>query len=97
MRRIAERHINETTKPAKEISRAARYAWITGVGSASLYMLLFAYSDLILRMAKATLHGDKGLFFVPILIAFAFSFVHGAFTGHFWEALGLKPKQRKQA
>lgn len=28
---------------------------------------------------------------VPILIAFAVSLVHGAFTGLFWEMMGLKP------
>lgn len=28
---------------------------------------------------------------IPILLAFAISIVHGAFTGLFWEAMGLKP------
>jgi hypothetical protein len=28
---------------------------------------------------------------VPILIAFAISSVHGAFTGLFWDLMGLKP------
>ena len=28
---------------------------------------------------------------LPVLIAFAVSFVHGAFTGLFWEMMGLKP------
>ena len=28
---------------------------------------------------------------LPILIAFAVSYVHGAFTGLFWELMGLKP------
>lgn len=28
---------------------------------------------------------------IPILIAFAISYVHGAFTGLFWELMGLKP------
>ncbi len=31
-------------------------------------------------------------FFVPITIAFLFSFAHGHFTGEFWEVLGIKPK-----
>lgn len=34
---------------------------------------------------------------VPILIAFALSFAHGAFTGLFWEAMGLKPATRPAA
>ena len=28
---------------------------------------------------------------VPIAIAFVISFAHGAFTGLFWEVMGLKP------
>ena len=33
---------------------------------------------------------------VPISIAFAISFTHGAFTGLFWELMGLKPAQSKE-
>lgn len=28
---------------------------------------------------------------LPIMLAFAISYVHGAFTGLFWELMGLKP------
>ena len=31
-------------------------------------------------------------FMVPISIAFLFSFVHGHFTGEFWNVLGIKAK-----
>jgi hypothetical protein len=31
---------------------------------------------------------------VPILLAFAISFVHGAFTGLFWDLMGLKPARK---
>jgi len=31
-------------------------------------------------------------FIGPIAIAFLFSFVHGHFTGEFWDWLGIKPK-----
>jgi len=31
---------------------------------------------------------------VPILVAFAISFVHGDFTGLFWEMMGLKPASK---
>lgn len=31
---------------------------------------------------------------IPILIAFAISFTHGAFTGLFWDVMGLKPASR---
>jgi uncharacterized membrane protein HdeD (DUF308 family) len=34
----------------------------------------------------------KWTFIVPIAIAFLFSFVHGHFTGEFWDLLGIKPK-----
>jgi uncharacterized membrane protein HdeD (DUF308 family) len=33
----------------------------------------------------------KWTFIVPIGIAFLFSFVHGHFTGDFWDILGIKP------
>jgi hypothetical protein len=31
---------------------------------------------------------------IPILIAFAISLTHGAFTGLFWDVMGLKPANR---
>lgn len=34
---------------------------------------------------------------LPVLIAFAISFAHGAFTGLFWEVMGLKPASRPAA
>lgn len=43
-------------------------------------------------LAQSTRRGDKRLFFVPIGIALLFSFVHGAFTGRFWDVLGLKAR-----
>jgi len=33
---------------------------------------------------------------VPILLAFAISYVHGAFTGLFWELMGLKPRHQEK-
>ena len=32
---------------------------------------------------------------VPILIAFAMSYAHGAFTGRFWDSMGLKAVSSK--
>lgn len=64
-----------------------------GVMSAALYYLLYLYGDDIRRLAEMTHAGDKQYFYVPIVIAVVFSFVHGAFTGHFWDVLGLKPKK----
>lgn len=92
MRKIANRYIEQAAQPARPLSRATLLAWITGAASIVLYVLLYKYSDTIIDLARATLRGDKELFFIPILIALAFSFIHGAFTGHFWDALGLKAK-----
>lgn len=64
-----------------------------GVLSLGLYVLLFTYEQDVLRLS---LEGAWG-FLVPIVIAFIFSFVHGAFTGGFWDMLGLKAKKRKES
>ncbi len=63
-----------------------------GLVSLVLYVLLFTNADAIL-----TLSLQKGWgFIVPIAIAFLFSFVHGAFTGGFWDMMGLKAQARKE-
>ncbi|MBI2752606.1 MAG: hypothetical protein HYX46_03700 [Betaproteobacteria bacterium] len=71
---------------------------IWGVGSLALYALLFLFSDETIELARRTRDGEKIWFVVPIVIAFLFSLVHGAFTGYFWDAIGLKPadKNRKK-
>ena len=33
---------------------------------------------------------------LPLLTAFVFSLAHGAFTGYFWEVLGVKARQPKR-
>lgn len=60
--------------------------------SVALYALLFWFDEELLELAQSTRRGDKRLFFVPIGIALLFSFVHGAFTGRFWDVLGLKAR-----
>ena len=93
MRYIAERYLKDydTGKPSAAIGAAQAM----GLLSAVLYVLLFQHSDMLVRLAELTRQGDKMFFFVPIAIALIFSLVHGAFTAHFWEALGLKPKSTK--
>lgn len=71
-------------------------AVLFGVASVVLYVLMFTYSDDLIEMAHRTRQGEKVYFVVPIIIAFVFSYVHGAFTGHFWDVLGLKPAQQKK-
>lgn len=88
---------NAANNPAsgrKSMSKATRYAILYGIGSLVLYFLLFLFNDEIRQMAEATSRGDKTLFFVPIIVALVFSLVHGAFTGYFWEALGLTAKKK---
>lgn len=73
-----------------------RYARLAGLGLSSLglYFLLYWFNGDIKDLAQVTNAGDKSLFFVPILVALVFSFIHGAFTSQFWDALGVKAKNR---
>jgi hypothetical protein len=73
------------------VARAIAY----GIASVALYVLLFDYADETVEFARRTREGEHWLFLVPIAIAFAFSIVHGAFTGAFWAAVGLKPANKK--
>lgn len=61
-----------------------------GVASLVLYVLLLTNSDLFVDWAQRTKEGEKILFLIPVVVAFVFSYFHGAFTGHFWETLGLR-------
>jgi hypothetical protein len=60
-----------------------------GAGSLALYLCLFLAERTILEVSSR----GGWYFVVPVLIAFLFSFVHGSFTGRFWEALGIKAKK----
>lgn len=64
-------------------------AILLGAVSLGLYVLLFTNETLVLDLAKQA----RWMFVVPVSIAFLFSFVHGAFTGAFWDALGIKAKK----
>jgi hypothetical protein len=64
-----------------------------GTLTALLYLLLFLFSDHLLQFAAATRQGEKMYALVPLAIALLFSFVHGAFTGQFWDLMGLKAKK----
>lgn len=63
---------------------------IFGAASVALYMLLFVYSDQFVDWARRTQSGEKILFLIPVVVAFVFSYFHGAFTGYFWESMGLR-------
>lgn len=60
-----------------------------GLASAAMYGALYAFERPLLAM---TAEGGYSLFLV-VAIAFAFSVVHGAFTGRFWDDLGLKARK----
>jgi len=72
-------------------------AIVYGAASLALYVLLFLYADETVELARRAREGEKIWFLVPIVIAFAFSLVHGAFTGSFWEAIGLRPVDKKRS
>lgn len=57
--------------------------------SAGLYAGLYLYHQPILELT-----GRGGWFFiVPVTVAFVFSYAHGAFTGAFWDALGIHARK----
>lgn len=71
-------------------------AVLFGAGSIALYYVLYLYADATVQWAALTREGQKSYFIWPILIPAVFSLVHGAFTGYFWDAIGLKPAQNKK-
>jgi len=71
-------------------------AIVYGAASLALYVLLFLYADETVEFARRTREGETIWFLAPIVIAFVFSLVHGAFTGAFWDAIGLGPADRKR-
>lgn len=75
---------------------SVRKAVVYGVASVALYVVLFLYADETVELAQRTREGEKLWFLIPIAIAFLFSLVHGAFTGYFWDAVGLKPAEKKK-
>lgn len=65
----------------------------TGLVSAGLYVLLYLYEREIMASFTRT---DGWYPALPVLAAFLFSFVHGAFTGYFWEALGVTARRGEE-
>ena len=57
--------------------------------SIALYALLLLNSDWLVQLAQRT-KDEKSLFLIPIIVAFVFSYIHGVFTGYFWESIGLR-------
>ena len=63
----------------------------SGLSSGVLYLLLYLYCDEILVTFTRT---DGWYPALPVAAAFVFSFAHGAFTGYFWEVLGIKGRKQ---
>ena len=103
MRVIAEQYLNTINQKTLTTAQllpgikavAGRHGRAIGFGilSIALYGLLYWLSTDIKGLAQATYAGHKQLFFIPIIVAFVFSLIHGAFTAHFWDSLGVKAKQ----
>jgi hypothetical protein len=74
-------------------SRALVVTLVLGAASAALYFVLYLFSDTLSELAAATRAGEKIYALVPLAVAMVFSLVHGAFTGHFWDLLGLRAKK----
>lgn len=72
--------------------RALISVLLLGSVSTVLYILLFIYAQDIITLAGATREGHPWYALIPIAIALVFSLVHGAFTGRFWDLLGLKAR-----
>lgn len=73
------------TSAGKPITRAL----VFGLAALIIYFLLYLFEDKVLEFTSR-----GGWYFVaPVVIAFVFSYVHGAFTAHFWDILGIKAKK----
>lgn len=69
----------------KQLARMSIY----GGAALVLYFLLYLFEDSIL-----TFTSRGGWYFIgPVGLAFVVSYVHGNFTSHFWDILGIKAKK----
>jgi hypothetical protein len=59
--------------------------------SLSLYALIYLYEQEIMHWST------KGgwYFIIPVMLAFLFSFFHGGLARYFWEALGVRARNRE--
>ena len=65
---------------------------VMGVLSIALYAALLTHQD----MVNETFGKGSWYAFLPIVTAFVFSFIHGAFTGDFWTVLGIEAAKKKK-
>ena len=78
---------HSTTKKKKPIGRFLAM----GTLSVAMYAVLLQRQDMFNEYCAI-----GGLFaLLPIGMAFAFSFIHGSFTGDFWTILGIEASKKK--
>lgn len=75
----------EATVSGRRIARTA----ILGAATLILYAGLFLMERPLLELSSR----GGWYFLVPVAIAFVFSLAHGAFTGYFWDLLGIKARK----
>ena len=73
--------------------RTTRLLWLklalSAAASFLCYAMLFVYEKEVMRAFTRT---DGWYPVLPVAAAFVFSLAHGAFTGYFWEALGIRAR-----
>jgi len=69
--------------------RLLNKTFVFGLTSLVLYSMLYLLED---ALEEITSRG-RWYFLIPVGIAFLFSFVHGNFTSHFWDMLGVKARK----
>ena len=62
---------------------------VSGIASGAGYGLLFAYLN---DREVMSVFMQKDRWYLPVITAFAFSLAHGAFTGYFWDVVGVRAK-----
>lgn len=64
---------------------------VSGIISGALYLALYLFHREIMTTFTRT---DGWYPALPVITAFVFSFAHGAFTGYFWEVLGVSGERK---
>jgi len=76
--------------------RATAKPWVplllSGAATALCYGLLFTHEAAVMASFTRT---DGWYPTLPVLTAFVFSLAHGAFTGYFWEVVGVTARPAK--
>jgi len=70
--------------------KAVRNTVIFGLLTAAFYAVMFLNEGTVM-----TYFTKGGMYaFLPVSAAFLVSFIHGAFTGNFWTALGIEASKK---